>query len=390
MIAAFFAAVSFLAPVVQAAAPVDDSARVLAGLLPAQASSPLASVTRNAGWQGQRARAEKSWRAYVDDDMTKIRAWSAKELADIPPRTVFYPFSGPDMLNAVNFLPQGTDFVLLGLEPVGLPPDFKAGDTATVMNSMNTVMGALDEILGVNFFLTNGMRDELAKNPYAGIAGIMAWFLVRTDHELLSARAVSLAPTGEVVDGKDGVEFVFVKRGSTERHRAWYFPGDISDAGLAARPGLVKFLVARGEMVTYLKAASYLMFRASFDDIRSIILSRSAAVITDDAGVPWHYFPEGGWETRLYGQYHDPIKLFARRCQPDLKKVYAGGASRGEVNFDFGYTYFRPHLVYARRPAGQPITQPVLDGSMTVGDDTYCEGGKLVVNRTPATSATKP
>ena len=366
-------------PLAHAASTADDSARILAGMLPAEPTSPLAPITRNAGWQGQRTRADKSWKSYVQDDMTTIRTWAKTELADVPARTVFYPFSGPDILNAVNFLPQGTDFVLLGLEPAGLPPDFKPGDTAQVMATMGLVMGALDEILGVNFFLTNGMRDEIGRHPYAGIAGIMAWFLVRTDHEILAARAVSLTPEGGLVEGREGVEFTFRRKGETLERHAWYFQGDISDAGLAQRPGLVKFVEGRGELVTYLKAASYLMFRASFDDVRSLILDRSVAVVTDDAGVPWHYFADNPtWEPRLYGQYHDPIQLFARRCQPDLKKVFAGGASRGQIQFDFGYTYFQPHLVYAKRRADVSITTSPRDGSAAVGQDTWCEGGKLV------------
>ncbi len=379
MISLLLAALTLCSPT-QAANPYDDSARLLAGLPPA-ADSPLAPMMRNATWQQLRTRADKSWADYVTDDMGAIQAWSKKELADAPPRTVFYPFSGPDILNAVNFLPQGTDYLLLGLEPVGMVPNFTPGNPGPLVSSMGAAMGALDEILGVNFFLTNGMREEVGKNPYAGIAGIMSWFLVRTDHEILSGRLVSVTADGALVDGNEGVEFVFRKRGTTQEKHAWYFPGDISDGGLAARPGLAKFILARGELDTYLKAASYLMYRPSFDDVRSIILDRSRAIVTDDAGVPWHYLPEKALDVKLYGEYHDPIKLFARRCQPDLKAAYAKGPKAGPVPFDFGYTYFQPHLVYATRPSDRAIAEPVLDGNAGVGDDTYCEGGKLVVRR---------
>jgi len=359
----------------------DDSARLLAGLPPVSADSDVTPLTRNAAWQGYRTRADKSWRAYVEDDMTPIRAWSSNALADVKSGTVFYPFSGPDILNALNFMPSADGYLLLGLEPVGQVPKFGPADGLALTSSMGAAMAALDEILGVNFFLTNGMREEVGRNPYAGIAGIMAWFLVRTDHEILSGRLVTFTPEGELVDGKEGVEFVFRKRGSTREQRAWYFPGDISDGGLAKRPGLVKFIEKRGELSTFLKAASYLMFRPTFDDMRSIILDRSRHVVTDDAGVPWHYFPEKGFETRLYGQYHDPIQLFARRCQPDLKATYARGPTRGEITFDFGYTYFRPHLVHALKPAATAIASPAYDGSASVGEDTYCEGGKLQIRR---------
>ena len=367
------------------AGPVDDSARLLAGLPPVDAASPATALTRNAAWQGLRTRADKSWQAYVQDDMGAIQAWSRAHLAEAPGGTVFYPFSGPDVLNALNFLPQGSTYILLGLEPVGAIPAFGPGDAPALTSSMSAAMSALDEILGINFFLTNGMRDEVGKQPYAGIAGIMAWFLVRTDHELLSARLVDVGADGALVTGKAGVEFVFRKRGGRDEKRAYYFSGDISDGGLAAKPGLLRFLEAQGELTTYLKAASYLMFRSAFDDVRSLILDRSRAIVTDDAGMPWHYFGEKGLQTRLYGDYSDPIKLFALRCQPDLKAAYAKGPVRGPLTFDFGYTYWHPHLVYALRPAGVPIATPTYDRTGAVGEDTWCDAatGRLVVRRTP-------
>jgi hypothetical protein len=366
-------------------APVDDSARLLAGMVPADPASPAMALTRNAAWQGLRTRADKSWQAYVQDDMGAIQAWSREQLADAPGGTVFYPFSGPDILNALNFVPQGRTYILLGLEPVGAIPAFGPGDAPALTSSMGAAMSALDEILGINFFLTNGMREEVGKHPFAGIAGIMSWFLVRTDHELLSARLVDVTADGALVAGKGGVEIVFRKRGSREERKAYYFSGDISDGGLAARPGLVRFLEAQGELTTYLKAASYLMFRSAFDDVRSLILDRSRAIVTDDAGMPWRYFGEKGFETRLYGDYSDPIKLFALRCQPDLKAAYAKGPVRGPLGFDFGYTYWHPHLVYAVRPAGLPIAMPVYDGTAAVGDDTWCDAasGRLMTKRTP-------
>jgi hypothetical protein len=37
--------------------------------------------------------------------------------------TVFYPFSGPDILNALAFFPDGTEYIMFGLESPGRIPD---------------------------------------------------------------------------------------------------------------------------------------------------------------------------------------------------------------------------------------------------------------------------
>ena len=73
-----------------------------------------------------------------------------------------------------------------------------------------------------------------------------------------------------------GVQIRFRLRGTQPVRTLYYFRGDISDGRWSRRPGLPAFVSAQGQMVTFLKAASYLMYEPGFDDIRRVAASMSA------------------------------------------------------------------------------------------------------------------
>ncbi len=368
-----------------AGAPLDDSARAMAGL-PVADGSPLAPVTSRPRWAEERATVDKVWNDYVADDLDPIRAWATNQTATLPGRTVFYPFSGPDVLNAVAFYPQANEYLMLGLERIGKLPDYGPGEEARLVKDMQLTRKAMRVVLQVGYFITMNMSAEVGTSDATGVAGMLSWFLVRTDHELRSARHVTFDAKGRLIEADaqkgivpTGVEIVFRKRGETQDRVVRYFRGDIQDSHFTTyRKALWDYVVSKGEVLTYLKAASYLMFTRSFDDIRALILARSTAIVSDDSGMPWHFVSRGGWETRLYGQYHKPIADFAGRCQPELQTALASG-SRGTLPFDYGYTWYTPHMVVSVRAPGNPIGTPVFDRSSTTGLGVSCYGGRTVV-----------
>ena len=368
-----------------APAPLDDSARAMA-CMPVASESPLASLTQSAAWKAERTSIDKQWKDYVQDDLVPIRAWAAKETSALPSGTMFYPFSGPDMLNATAFYPQGKDYVLLGLERIGKLPSYAPNEQSRLVKDMQFTRTAMSFVLRLGYFITMQMSAQVGNSEATGVAGMMSWFLVRTDHDLRSGRLVTFDKVGALVTADQakgitptGVEIVFRRKGETQDRTVWYFRGDAQDSHLSTyRKPIVDFVQSKGELVTFLKAASYLMFNRSFDDMRSLILSRSVAVLSDDSGMPWNFVSKGGWETRLYGEYHKPIADFAGRCQPELEKALTAG-SRGQLPFDFGYTWYTPHLMMSVREPGNPITTPVFDKSSTTGLGVSCYGGRTVV-----------
>jgi hypothetical protein len=90
--------------------------------------------------------------------------------------------------------------------------------------------------------------------------------------------------------------------------------------------------------ITYLKAASYLLYEDYFSTIRNAILDNSLAVVEDDSGIPLHDFNPAHWDVLPYGDYTGPIDLFKERYQPDLTEFYKKTPHQ-QLAFGSGYKF---------------------------------------------------
>ncbi|MFT7520151.1 MAG: hypothetical protein ACI9MC_002295 [Kiritimatiellia bacterium] len=367
-------------------AQLDDVALFFAGM-PLPEGSALAKHTQDARYQAYSARINQAWDKYDVETRQKILTWTRAELADIEPGPVFYPFSGPDILNAVTILPQGTQYTMLGLEPAGAVPKLHDLDTNGVMARVKQVELALEHILGRNYFITTSMKE--AMDEQQGVADIMLFFLVRTGHEIIDMRLIELNEAGEAVEPgttgdspTPGIEVSFRVRGETgveSSKVARFFPGNAADDHFTKYRGLAKHLENQGELISMAKAASYLLFYPAFDDVRAVVLDRSKAVVTDSSGLPFHYVETERWDVTLYGSYYKPIPEYIDRCQPNLDRALTA-RSKGKLPFHFGYNFqTRDHLIVARRKTA--ITDPGYDRSNAKGDNTRCKEGKLITDK---------
>jgi hypothetical protein len=338
-------------------------------------------------WSSHAGRLEEAWNRFDEKTLEPSRGWGSKHLSELPSSTLFYPFSGPDIANGVNFFPNRSLYILAGLEAIGTLQ--QAPGEGDIEQGLKSLRRAISTILGVNFFRTKEMSGEyggnrLGSNLYNGTGAILYVFLSRTGHDLISARHVTLSEEGSVVaaEGNEGgpaaVEIVFRKHSDLvpSPHPAQtmiYFSGDISDEYMGDTRGMVKYFEAQGEMVTFLKAASYLMYRRSFDDIRRTILSRSSHIITEASGVPYHFLAKDteNWDVKLYGEYRAPIAMFGSFCQPDLKEDIVKKRA-GDLTFRYGYSSVRSHLILASRKT--PLVPVVLDKSNRKGTSTTFYG----------------
>jgi hypothetical protein len=361
-------------------ATIDDVARVLAGLPPAP-GSPLGTVAATKPVLAHARVIGEAWSRRTAPTLAALQAFTAAELVDAGDGPVFYPFGGPDILNAVALVPQATTYTLLGLEPVGPLP---TAELFTDPRVLPGVQRALAFVLRNNHFITDAMNAQLKGR--VGVAALVSFFLVRTGHTIVEARLVTLGPDGRVVEaGPDttapaavqGVEFVVQRSGSERPQRVRYFAGNINDEFFSRTPGLVPHLLAQGRLTTVLKAASYLMYYPAFDDIRALVLARSGMIVTDTSGLPFHRLDTAPWQLTLFGSYKAPIAAYADRCQPDLQAALQK-RGRGKLAFVYGYAYpGHNHLVVARRAADRAIETPVFDGTKYRGENTLCVDGRV-------------
>jgi hypothetical protein len=251
-----------------------------------------------------------------------MQAWARRELASAVSwdRPVVYPFAGPDALHALALFGGAERVVLVGLEPVGDLPGATASAAAGYFRHLGA---ALEDVHKLTFFRTHAMASAFAR---VGVFPALLGTVARVGGRVTSFRST---------DTPRGVRIDWV--GEDERARQLeYVELDLANAGLAHQPAFLARLRRMAPYVTFLKAASYLLWEPRFSRARRMILEDSAVIVEDDAGLPFRDLTGRDWTLRLFGRYETPVSPFEDRWQPDLEAAYA---SRGGRPLPFGIGY---------------------------------------------------
>jgi hypothetical protein len=333
-----------------------DTARFLAGK-PVASDSTLAEQAHTESYAEYAAQIASGWKQFQEPNLEAMRSWWTGR-APAKYATVFYPFSGPDIGNALAFFPDADSYLLFGLEPPGAIPDLPAMPADAITSGLNELKASLSSILQVNYFFTKAMEKKLGKGSFNSITGLLLFSLAMNDCEVTGARRIAIGPGGALVPGTTaddsttgrsrarvpGVEITFTRnRGKTQTIR--YFMANVADASLAkSASDFLAYLKSQRRFVTMIKSASYLMHKegiqelAHFEQIRSLILTRSDFIVQDDSGVPLRLFARDTWKLRFHGKYETPTPEFGKHLQKDLK-VEMQRNSTGKLPFSYGYAY---------------------------------------------------
>ena len=348
-------------------AAVQDVAAYLAGQ-PVSQSSDLRALTARPTWQAFAADEAKSWAKYHETRTTKIQRWAATQLdsARAQSPTIFYPFSGPDLLNVVTMFPTSESYVLVGLEPVGTVPARATLENPALFPALKA---SLWSVLNFSFFRTNDMAVDLKSVELDGALPLLLLFAARTDHQVTAVRYVQLDAQGQLAAADTarirhpgpkmlpGVELT-MRSPQGQAQRVLYFAADLSDWKLGATKGaILQYVKTLGPLTTYVKSATYLMHKSYFSKVRDLILTRSNYVLQDDSGIAMKYFKPADWQLTYYGVYKRPINLFAKHYQPELTAAYADSARRPRpLPFGTGYNWRQndSNLLLAHRTAAVP------------------------------------
>jgi len=340
-----------------ASAGPNDIARFLAGM-PIPENSPLAPLTRDPAWQQHSAFFEKEFSKLNLRQLQRLHAWVATNLPELaqPTPVAFYMFSGPDFLYVDQFFPNASVYVLCGKESMGPPPDpLRIPNLAGALGNLEN---AMKSSLNTTYFITKDMKVDLQQQNLNGVLPILYVFIVRADKSITNVTFGSLNSNGafeEAAPGKkgastSGVRIRYADNQSGNSQTLYYFSTDISDGGIKAAPGFVKFCQRLGVGSSFLKSSSYLMFEQGFATIRNFILEHSNRIVQDDSGVPLTYFDPNKWNLRLFGVYLGPIDLFKQHYQPRVQELFRQ-SNPPPLDFGFGYrwNYKEANLVVAER-----------------------------------------
>ncbi len=255
--------------------------------------------------------------------------------------TLFYPFSGPDILNALSLFPACRRYVLFGLEPVGeLPPldQLNEQQKAAVLADMHK---AQQYILRRNFFVTQYMSSDLNTPNLKGVVPILATTLARMGYDLIDVVPGNLDGTAPPAAGgrTRSVRVHFAAHGGGPVQEIFYASFDASDAGLERNPAFLRFMEPVQPTVTLMKAASYLLHDKTFQRLRTLIAQKSPLIIQDDSGMPYAELLASGFDVELYGSYVSTIPAFNYRFQKDLAAAYRSQPTHTALPFAWSYAW---------------------------------------------------
>ncbi|SFE96711.1 hypothetical protein [Thermoflexibacter ruber] len=327
----------------------NDFARLVAGL-PLEEGSSLTRYTQSEAYKKMVVDLDKAWAKVDADRFAKMRSWAKTELstANQDNALLFYPFSGPDFVNAYQFFPNAESYLLIGLETVMPFPDFRTFTAKMIDNYFISILESVDDLFEKSYFFTRRMSKDFQKGRTEGILPVLCLFIVRTGHTIADIEKLEINKQGEILASAidtvnvklKGVKISFFNPQDNQLKTVYYFRQDLSNNGLKQNPNFMKMLQNLPSCNTYFKSASYLLHYPYFTDLRPLILEKSKSILQDDTGVPFRFFDRAKWDLAVYGVYDKPIKDFKRMEQKDLKNFYDSLKSLGAVKpmpFDLGY-----------------------------------------------------
>ncbi len=338
----------------QATSRADEIASYISGT-PLPESSPYYGLTQDREYLNYRDGVNRAWYSYRFRDLDAISEWSGRNIRFRDYVKVFYPFSGPDILNPLEFYPDAREYIMVGLESPGRIPDPLAMTHLQTIAELKSLQFSLHTLMKLNYFRTMEMQKELDEVGFNNIPCIMMFFIKRHGFRIENIRRIRIDDSGSIVDdqgnGKEkiqGTEITFSGGRSSRTARAVYLKADLSDAALKASP-FIRFMDRQGRFVTFMKSAAYLPALKNFSGIRTFILSRTDFIIQDDSGIPLRYFPENDWKISYYGTYR-VLPMFAKFRQPDLEKlIREKSVAPLKFSYGYGYTSEESHVMTAER-----------------------------------------
>jgi hypothetical protein len=340
----------------------DDAARFLAGL-PGRPGSGFSVWEDNPAWRQHRRLLDALWATADAKLIHGLREFQQSELVGEPfDRTsVFYPFSGPDVLTATLCFPRSPVYLLVALEPAGTLPAAAQLARKPLAPYLAAVRTSLSSELGKSFFVTREMDRQFRGQVTDGLLVPILVLLVRADDTILGFRYVRLNEEGQVVERppavpvagefpNKGVEIEFRAKGDSSTHRLYYFSVNLSNQRLSGNWGFLHYVTGSPAATTMLKATSYMPHHAEFSMIRDLVVNHSAAIFQDDSGVPYRCFSPDEWNLQLYGAYTRPYGSFRFLEQADLRKAYLTGTVKPlTIRLGYGFGKVDSNLLVAKR-----------------------------------------
>ena len=327
------------------------AAQIMAGIQPIPGDAALDRLTRLEGFAEHQKWMAAQWNQ-VRGRIAAMESWRSREIR-VPgaqKRTMLYPFSGPDFINAYALFPEYPRYIFFSLERPGSIPDLESVTPAQFTKLLQDVRGAFRDIFERNYFITDYMNKQLTTPWIRGTVPVIATMMALMNVRIVRIEPIDLFPElTRIYDSPDaiahprrimrGSRIDFIGAGGLPQH-LYYFSVDATDKALEFYPGFLDWVGQNRPATALLKSASYLLHDPQFDKTRKMLLNTADFVLQDDTGIPYRFLGQSPWHVRLYGRYNRPtIKGLRYGYQNDLETAYKAQTDLPELPFPFGYNW---------------------------------------------------
>jgi hypothetical protein len=324
-------------------------AQLLGGITPAPGNADIDKIAQSEVWLKHKEVMNAQWKT-VRARLDVIEKWRDSEikLKDAPKRTLLYPFSGPDFLNAWAFYPNHARYLFTGLELPGSLPDIEKLGPKEIDVLLRDVRNALDEIIQRNYFITSYMGKELTSPYFKGTVPIMSMMMALDGLHIVKIEPFDLFPelTKAYEDPKAakkpgkllrGAKITFTVPNSNRVSELYFFSLDATDRALQFYPEFNDWFGRNKPASALIKSASYLLHDGQFSKTRDMVLATADIVVQDDTGIPLRHLKLANFNVKVFGKYHRPIKPMEWGYQKDLDVLFKEAAGDKPLPFPFGY-----------------------------------------------------
>jgi hypothetical protein len=324
------------------------TAQILAGIAPSSSDPALDRLVRLEAFAEHQKWMTAQW-SQVKVRLGTMEQWRDGEVrvAGAARKTMLYPFSGPDFLNAYALFPDHPRYIFFSLERPGVLPDLESVSAAQFGRILEDVRSAFRDIFQRNYFITDYMNKQLGTSWIRGTVPVMATMMALMDRRIVRIEPIDLFPeltrAYDLPDAKRprrimrAVRIQFTRAQAGSAQWLYYFSVDATDKALEFYPGFLDWVRQNRPTSVLLKSASYLLHDPQFEKAREAILATANYVIQDDTGLPYRYLNQPPWRVKLYGRYNKPIKALRYGYQADLESAYESKGDLTELPFPFGY-----------------------------------------------------
>jgi hypothetical protein len=324
------------------------TAQLLAGIMPNPPEPALNRFTETEAWKEHSKWMTAQW-AQVRGRLSTMESWREQEIkvANSRTKTLVYPFSGPDFINAYALFPDHARYIFYSLERPGALPDMESVTPTQFVKLLTDVRGAFRDIFERNYFITSYMTKQLTTPWVRGTVPVMATMMALMNRRIIRVEPLDLFPdltrAYDTPEGKRprvllrGVRIDFASPAAPGIQQLYYFGLDATDKALEYYPDFLPWVSQYRGSTVLIKSASYLLHDGQFSKTRAALLEQADVVVQDDTGIPYRFLSQAPWHVKLFGKYHKPIRPMEYAYQKDLEAAFKTNTDQADLPFPFGY-----------------------------------------------------